>query len=257
MEDEGKFPRIMGFNSTSEAGFNIHAASIFLFGCNFRCPYCMNGRIVVVKEEDLARPVKSFSLSEIKEKVIAGKHEWVQISGGEPTLTPLPKLLNLLEEIKSWGCKIGMSTNGTYPHVLEKILPYLSYVAMDLKSCNLDDFEKLDIVNKKNSFLMWLNSKRALFEKKMDDIWKLGRNVGFDYEIRTTVYPKYVSKEGIKNIGFLIHPDDNWVFQQFRHAKNMLTPEEALNVKPYSEEEFDEIINFAKRYTNNVHKRYV
>lgn len=253
MEDkvaQNRLPRIMGFNPTSEAGKNIYAASIFVFGCNFRCPYCMNGRIVVVKPEDSLRPVKEIPFDTIKSKIIDGKHDWVQISGGEPTLIPEDQLTNLIDELIGLGCKVGMSTNGTYPWKLAKILHKLSYVALDLKSCSIDDFAKLDIVNKEKSFGLWLESRRMLFEQKLN-------NPNFDYELRTTAYPSYVSVDRIKNIGFLIQRTDNWVFQQFRHAKNMLIPKEALSHTPYTEKELDDIISEAKKYTPSVYKRYV
>ena len=157
-----KFPEIMGFNKTSEAGFNLFATSIFLFGCNLRCPYCVNGRIVVVKPEDWEKPVKTIDLEVIKKHVLETRTEWVMISGGEPTFTPLDKLNNLIDEIRSWGCKIGISTNGTRPEIIEQILPKLNYVALDIKAYGTAAYAALDIKFRGTSWSRTMNTKHQL-----------------------------------------------------------------------------------------------
>lgn len=245
-----KFPEIMGFNKTSEAGFNLFAASIFLFGCNLRCPYCMNGRIVVVKPEDWEKPVKTIDLEVIKKHVLETRTEWVMISGGEPTFTPLDKLNNLIDEIRSWGCKIGISTNGTRPEIIEQILPKLNYVALDIKAYGTAAYAALDIKFRGTSWSRTMNTKYQLSMEKKN------RN-DFNYEVRTTLYPTYIKENDIDRIGGIMNKSEIWVLQQFRHAKNMLSDIEAREVTPYSEEIVNQLAKKAEQYVDKVIIRYV
>lgn len=247
---QNRLPEIMGFNKTSEAGFNLFATSVFLFGCNLRCPYCMNGRIVVVKPEDWEKPVKTVDLAVVKAHVLESKTEWVMISGGEPTITPLDKLTNLIDEIRSWGCKVGMSTNGTRPEILEQILPKLSYVALDIKSGLARDYTTLDIKYKDESFERMLKSKGLLDKTKEE-------RSEFLYEIRTTLYPVWVTMETIDEIGSFLNGKETWVLQQFRHAKDMLYDKEARQVAPYGQSILKEFASRAERYAERVIIRYV
>lgn len=240
----------MGYNKTSEAGFNLFATSIFLFGCNMRCPYCMNGRIVVVKPEDWDKPVKTVPLEIVKEHVFESGTKWVMISGGEPLLTPLEKLHNLLDEIHSWDCNIGISTNGTYPELLSQIINKIDYVAMDLKSDSPKIYSKTDIKNGDKSFSKMIQTKCMLYKQKME-------REDFDYEIRTTLYPEFFNINSVENIAGIIRPEEKWVFQQFRHAKNMLDETRAKSIEPFSPPEIKSIIKKAKKHSKHVRLRYV
>lgn len=249
-EDEVCLPYIMGFNKTSEAGFNLYATSIFLFGCNLRCPFCMNGRIVVVKPEDWTKPVKTVDLNDVKTHVLENNVKWVMISGGEPTSTPMKKLLNLINEVKSWGVSIGISSNGTNPQELKQILQLINYVAMDFKSSDSKVYSAIDIKNKDSSFTNMLSSLENMRKEKSE-------RKDFNYEVRTTVYPKYFTLDSVKEIANYVKRNEIWVFQQFRHAKNMLDEKEAKSVIPYSEVEYNTIVEEAKKYNDCVVKRYV
>ena len=83
------------------------AAVIFTQGCNFRCPYCHNGELVIpslfsepLKEDE----VISF-LFERKEKL-----QGVVVTGGEPTLQE--DLTEFLQKIKDLGGKVSNSVSG-------------------------------------------------------------------------------------------------------------------------------------------------
>lgn len=244
------FPEIMGYNKTSEAGMNLFATSIFLFGCNLRCPYCMNGRIVVVKPEDWDKPVKTVDLNIVKNHVLESKTQWVMISGGEPTFTPLNKLLNLIDEIKSWGCKVGMSTNGTRPEILSQILPKLDYVALDIKASSQSIYSSIDVKHKDESWDRLWKSKALLDAKKQQDS-------NFIYEVRTTLFPKYVTMQSITEIGKMLNSSEVWVLQQFRHAQNMLDEAEAKSIEPYAFEQVKSMAEEASKYAQKVIIRYV
>lgn len=235
-----KLPDIKGFNECSETGTDTFAPSIFLEGCNLRCPYCMNS--ILVKHQ----ASNTVNIDRVKAYVLESKSEWVMISGGEPTCTELESLINLIEEIKGWGCKVGMSTNGVNTEVIREILPRLNYVALDIKGSSwvYDEISK----DKKASM-------NNLISRSLLSEIKLKRN-DFDYEIRTTLFPPFVDEKTIHDIGSIIRTNDTWVFQPFRHSKNMLDAD-CSEIKPYSEKEIEALLKIAKQYTEKVFLRYV
>ena len=105
------------------------ACTVFLPGCNFRCPFCHNFELVenpetMMEEEEL--------LCFLQKR--RGLLEGVCITGGEPTLHPgLPQLL---EKIRDLGFSVKLDTNGYRPDVLRELIGrgLVDYVAMDVKN---------------------------------------------------------------------------------------------------------------------------
>lgn len=106
------------------------ACTVFLEGCNFRCPFCHNSQLLgssaqpVVTEEAL--------LDFLKKR--RGLLDGVCITGGEPTLSA--GLDGLLEKIKALDFSVKLDTNGSRPEVLEALVKQglVDYVAMDIKN---------------------------------------------------------------------------------------------------------------------------
>lgn len=105
------------------------ACTVFLGGCNFRCPFCHNSQLigdadVLMDETELLDFLK-------KRK---GLLDGVCITGGEPTLQK--ELPELLAQIKAMGYLVKLDTNGYRPEVLGNLLEQglVDYVAMDVKS---------------------------------------------------------------------------------------------------------------------------
>jgi len=236
-----ELPNIYGFNKASEIGPDILAPCIFLKGCNLRCPYCMNAKLV--KDCNL----EPIDLEIVKKYVLEEKSQWVLISGGEPTLTSINALCELVNELRSWGCKVGMSTNGTNPDILTVLLPLLNYVALDFKTIRNDDIEVVPL--DRVYTISVLTSLVRLMETKLN-------NKDFDFEIRTTLYPHFINEDTIRQIGSTLRKDTTWMLQQFRHSEEMLS-EKAYDVNPYTNEEVNGIIKIAKEYSCNVRLRYV
>ena len=90
--------KICGFNKTTLLDYPGRVAcTIFLGGCNFRCPFCQNGALVV-------EPDTQYGYSE--DEILAflkkrkGILDGVCVSGGEPTLAPeLPEFLGLINKV--------------------------------------------------------------------------------------------------------------------------------------------------------------
>ena len=102
-------------------------ALVFVSGCNFRCGFCHNASLLQKRQigiswERLGKLCRQFA------------DHWVDavtISGGEPTIWP--ELLDLIEFFRGFGFAIKLDTNGSHPERLKQLLPFLDYVAMDLK----------------------------------------------------------------------------------------------------------------------------
>jgi len=106
------------------------ACTVFLGGCDYRCPFCHNYELI----DGTAQPVMDDGalLSFLEKR--RGLLDGVAITGGEPCLhADLPALL---EKIRALGYAVKLDTNGTHPDLLEELLErrLLDYVAMDVKN---------------------------------------------------------------------------------------------------------------------------
>ena len=106
------------------------ACTVFLHGCNYRCPFCHNAELLEGRPEPLMSEAEFLSF--LKKRV--GLLDGVCISGGEPTLSP--GLKDLLREIKAMGFAVKLDTNGSRPAVLKELVEagLVDYVAMDIKN---------------------------------------------------------------------------------------------------------------------------
>lgn len=103
------------------------AAVVYCQGCAWRCSYCHNPHLL---------PPRSGSelpwngvLGFLKRR--RGLLDAVVFSGGEPTLQP--SLQEAIGEVKALGYLVGLHTAGIAPRALERVLPLVDWVAMDLK----------------------------------------------------------------------------------------------------------------------------
>lgn len=106
------------------------ACTVFLAGCNYRCPFCHNAELFNGKPEEAMTREEFFKFLQSRKGLLDG----VCVSGGEPTLTP--GLEGFLSQIKSMGFGVKLDTNGSRPEVLKALAAkgLLDYVAMDVKS---------------------------------------------------------------------------------------------------------------------------
>ena len=124
--------KIHGFNKTTLLDYPEHlAATIFTGGCNFRCPFCHNGGLVL--DPDSQPAISEEEVLKFLQKR-RGILQGVCITGGEPTLQP--DLENFVRKIKEMGYLVKLDTNGSRPEVLKSLLEkgLLDYVAMDIKA---------------------------------------------------------------------------------------------------------------------------
>jgi pyruvate formate lyase activating enzyme len=224
-------PLIYGFNKSCEIGEDNFYPTIFLKGCNLKCPYCMNGQLVTGEN------LTSINQEEISDYIKSEHPKMIMISGGEPTMD-IDGLMELFKWIGSYGCNIGIATNGTYPENLKIALEYyrLLYVALDLKGYPYQYVDKFG--SKNDSFFSVIDSWNQLRKEKLF-------SDGFNYEIRTTLYRPVINSNSITFLGKLFNKGEPWVLQNFRIVDNMLD-DEAKKHAPYTQQELSQILDLAK-----------
>lgn len=197
------------------------AAIVFTMGCNFRCGYCHNPELI--NGEAKIEEVFEFL------KTRQGKLDGVVITGGEPCLQK--DLPEFIKQVKELGFAVKLDTNGSFPEMLEKVLPDLDYVAMDIKA-PLEKYPQIVNVDVDTSKIL-----------KSIEILKNG---GVDYEFRTTVVKSQLSFEDFEKIGQLIQGAPRYYLQKFVASK--ILDKGLENEKTYSTEEFERIIDILKPY---------
>ena len=106
------------------------ACTVFLGGCDLRCPFCHNGELV---EGEAPAALDDGELTAFLKKR-QGLLDGVCVTGGEPLLRP--ELEGLLGRIKEFGFPVKLDTNGSHPDRLRRLTEagLLDYVAMDIKN---------------------------------------------------------------------------------------------------------------------------
>ena len=106
------------------------ACTVFLQGCNYRCPFCHNSELLPRKGAEFMTEEEFLSFLKKRQGLL----DAVCVSGGEPTLyKDLPRLL---KAIKDLGYLVKLDTNGSDPGVLKALVKdgLIDYVAMDIKN---------------------------------------------------------------------------------------------------------------------------
>jgi len=220
--------KFSGIQKTSLVDFPNRVASVlFTPGCNLRCPYCHNWRIVV-------DPKPPFLNDEVTLKILEERKKFVDavvVTGGEPTIHK--ELPRFLKRLKERGFMVKLDTNGLNPWALEECLPYVDYVALDVKT-SLGKYGRLGA------------GDTAELVHTIE-ILKTGK---VECEFRTTVVPGFVGEEDLIEIGELVKGVKSFVLQQFVPDDTL---DKALNsLKPYSRESMAGFAESMKRYAENV-----
>jgi pyruvate formate lyase activating enzyme len=206
---------------------NKVASVLFTPGCNLRCGFCHNWRIVVDPQPPFLQEAAALEILEGRKKYV----DAVVVTGGEPCMhKELPKFL---AKLKERGFQVKLDTNGFYPEVLEECLAYVDYVALDVKTC-LDKYKQL-------------GAKDTVDLMRTVEILKTGK---VPYEFRTTIVPELVTPEDVPCIGEMVKGAATHALQQF-------VPEDTLDkrfegLKPYAPEIIRGFAETMKKYAANV-----
>lgn len=190
--------RIGGYQACSLCDFPGRvAAVVFAQGCNFRCPYCHNRRLLplIVAADCLIAP--SIILEKLYHR--RGVLDGVVLCGGEPTLqSGLPDFLG---EIHRMGYAIKLDTNGSRSAMLGRLLAsgLLSYVAMDIKA----PWEKYEAA---------AGTKVSVEELKASV--RLLAESGVSHEFRTTFARSLLTPQDMEEIRAMLPPGSKHRIQQ-------------------------------------------
>ena len=191
--------KISGLQKLTLLDYPEHTAcTLFVPGCNFRCPYCHNSEL-------LAPSVEFYDEAEIfaflRKRV--GVLEGVCVTGGEPTI--YSDLARFITDIKALGYKVKLDTNGYNPIRLNELIEggLLDYIAMDIKNSPKRYAESIGLPQ--NSFDI----------TKIQESIAVIMNSGIDYEFRTTVAAELFDDDSIEGAAKLISGADKYFLQYF------------------------------------------
>ena len=202
------------------------AVTVFLGGCNFRCPFCHNASLVVRDGGERITEEELFAFLESRR----GKLSGVCITGGEPTL--YPTLPTFIKRIRALGYAVKLDTNGTNPDMLESLVcdGLVDYVAMDVKS-SLDRYAAVAGVPDLDT---------APIERSIDFLLE-GR---VEYEFRTTVVRELHSAADLEALARRIKGARAYFFQPFKDSGDLIED----GFSSYSEAEISELISLIRTY---------
>ncbi len=204
------------------------SSTVFLGGCNFRCPFCHNADLVLNNNSLPTFPVDFFL------NFLESRKDWLEavcITGGEPLFhKDLEKFIIL---IKEQGLKVKIDTNGSFPARLERLIKnnLVDFIAMDVKA-PLKRYKEVTASNVKEDHII--------------ESIELIKKSGLGYVFRTTVVPGLIGLEDIEGISKILKGTKLFQLQQFSPTNTI--DKSYLHKKPYSSSKFDEFVSVAKPY---------
>jgi len=195
------------------------AATVFLSGCNFFCPWCYSPELVLsekIKKQPKVSEKEFFDFLKSKQDLLEG----IVICGGEPTLNE--DLPEFIKKIKKMGYLVKLDTNGSNPKMLKSLIDkkLVDYVAMDIKTS-------------KDNYLKVFGKKVKI--KDIEKSVEVLKNSKIDSEFRTTVVPTIHTKEDfIKIAKWIGGKNIKYFFQNFRPEKTI--DPEFKKIRPFPDE---------------------
>ena len=211
------------------------ACTVFLGGCNFRCPFCHNASLVLPERqsEDITEgEFFEFLASRV------GRLSGVCVSGGEPTL--YKELPLFLLKIKQMGFAVKLDTNGYNPEMLEALINdgLVDYVAMDIKNSR----EKYPLTA----------GLSTLDISKIEKSASLLMKGSVPFEFRTTVCRELHTEEDIKKLGEWLGGDEKFYLQSFKDSGDILSG----GFSAYSDEEMKGLLLILKERISGASLRF-
>ena len=211
------------------------ACTVFLGGCDLRCPFCHNSGLVA---GPMPAELDDGALLAFLDKR-RGLLDGVCVTGGEPLLRP--ELPQLLSRIKELGYPVKLDTNGGRPERLRALLEagLVDYVAMDIKNSperygETAGVPGLDLAPFRESVSLLLRGTA-------------------DYEFRTTVVREFHDADSFQAIGPWIAGARRYFLQSFVDRDSVLQ----AGLHPWDRETLASFGDLVRPYVEQVELRGV
>ncbi len=201
--------KICGLQKTTLLDYPGHmAATIFLGGCNFRCPFCHNSDLLGKDAEAQYTRDELLLFLKRRKNILEG----VCITGGEPTLQA-DALESLILDIRELGLLIKLDTNGSRPSVIQRLIQegLLDYIAMDIKSGP--------------SHYAFTSGAPGVDLSAIEESIHLLKTSSVPYEFRTTVVKGIHTNKDFEQIGPWISGCPNYYLQNYADSGQVLQPD--------------------------------
>jgi pyruvate formate lyase activating enzyme len=172
--------RVGGFQPFTTLDFPGRlSAVIFAQGCPLRCVYCHNRDLLPIMEDG------SWAWSNICDHLQRRRDllEAVVFSGGEPLLQAA--LEPAIRDVRAMGYQTALHTAGVSPQRLQRLLPELDWVGLDIKAAP-DAYEDVTGV-------------ATAGDKAWDSLRILAAS-NSPFEVRTTVWPELMGVQDVRDL---------------------------------------------------------
>lgn len=222
---------ICGYEKFSMVDFDGKiTCTVFTGGCNFRCPFCHNGALVIgdVKSGQIDCDEVFDYLQKRKGLVDA-----VSVTGGEPTLQS--DLADFLRKVRDLGYQTKLDSNGLRPDVLRRIVEQ-----------DLVDYLAMDVKNSPEKYALTVGLEKIDLGKINESI-DLLKTCGVDHEFRTTVIKEFHTDEDMRAIAEWVKGAKRYVMQKYKDSEGCIS-------HGYTPLEKDDVQRFATYFDGLVEK---
>lgn len=188
------------------------ACTVFLGGCDFRCPFCHNSDLLDMNAEHIMDDAELLVFLKSRTALLDG----VCFTGGEPLLRG-EEIPVLFRKVKALGYPVKLDTNGTHPDLLASLIRegLVDYVAMDVKNSPERYAATVGRTKAGDSFADTLENVRRSIRILMDS--------GIPHEFRTTVVKEFHDEDSFKGIASLIDGAKAYYIQCFADRESVLS----------------------------------
>lgn len=212
------------------------ACTVFIYGCNLRCPFCHNASLVIEKQIEKEIPEEElFAFLKKRHGLIDG----VCVTGGEPLLQP--DLADFLQKVRDLGYLVKLDTNGCFPNRLQALVTQglVDYVAMDIKSSPIH-------------YAATVGLSEFNFPAVRQSIDFLLSNP-VDYEFRTTVVKGLHNANILRDAAISIEGAKRYYLQKFVDSGDLI----GSNLSAFSNGEMKEFLKIVSQYVKTAALRGV
>lgn len=212
------------------------ACTVFLGGCNFRCPFCHNSDLLAAAEAPAAvEEAELLAFLRRRQGILDG----VCVTGGEPLLNA--DIGALLEKIKALGYAVKLDTNGSRPQALKALVGagLVDAVAMDIKNSPARYAETVGL--------------RAFDLKPVRESVEYLLTGAVPFEFRTTVVREFHDDDSFAEIGRWIQGAPRYYLQGLVDSERVLEG----GLHPCTKEEMERFAAIVRPFVGQAELRGV